>query len=238
MKKLSQAQETQLWLRWRQEGDLVAHATLAEYYRPYARIIAAKLYRNRYNDELEFNEYLSFAVLGMLEAIRTFDPEKEVTFKTFSSQRIHGAVLDGVHCGSEAYRQIHARKALLAERKLSPIPARDTFLKLVEANMGQAVGYMLAGSIMYQPTESVTYTEPGYAHLELKQLQDKLLLLVRSLPSRESFVIYALYFNQVALKDIAATLGVTKVRVCQLRDQAVVRLRRMAVELRLTDLAT
>ncbi len=242
--------EADLWFRWRHEGDGTARDKLVHHYLEYARIIAAKLYRTRYNDECEFADYLQFATIGMLEAMETFDPDREVTFRTFSSRRIHGSVLDGIHASSETHRQISARKMLLAERTdslasdnadrdaaVAAAGAGDTFLGLVEVAIGLALGYMLEGSAMYHPADDTAAIDSGYERIEFRQLQEKVTALVRSLPPRESTVIHAHYFNQVAFQDIARALGVSKVRICQLHRQALERLYRKMVELRLTDLA-
>lgn len=243
-RSLTPALEAELWQRWRGDADTTARAELMDHYLAYSRIIAAKLYRTRYNDECEFNDYAHFAAIGMLEAMETFDPTRQVTFRTFSSRRIHGAVLDGLHSSSEVHRQIWARKTLLAERTECLVTPGDTdkrgdetFLGLVEVAISLALGYMLDGSAMYQDEAADSGLDNGYERAELRQLQEKVVTLLDCLPARERVVVRAHYFNQVPFKDIAQSFGVSKVRVCQLHRQALDRLYRSMVELRLTDLA-
>jgi len=50
-----------------------------------------------------------------------------------------------------------------------------------------------------------------------------------SLPLRERLVVAQSYFEERPLREIAAELGVTESRVCQLRAQALARLRRLPV---------
>lgn len=236
--------ESQLWLRWRRDLDTEARAELMDSYLAYSRIIAAKLYRTRYTDEFEFHDYAQFAAIGMLEAMESFDPDRQVTFRTFSSRRIHGAVLDGIHASSEVHRQIWARKALLADRsdcllqnESTSQKTSETFLGLVEVAISLALGYMLDGSGMYRDDEHGPSQDNSYERAELRQLQFKLVSLLEGLPPRERVVIRAHYFNQIQFKDIAKSLGVSKVRVCQLHRQALDRLYRNMVVLRLTDMA-
>jgi RNA polymerase sigma factor for flagellar operon FliA len=242
-RELPPQQEAELWTEWRMQGKDSARDELIEHYLDYARIIAAKLYRTRYNDECEFGDYMQFATLGMLEAMETFSLDREVTFRTFASRRIHGAVLDGIHAHCESHRQISARKVLLADRtqalaegNAAPETSTDTFLGLVEVAIGLALGYMLDGSAMYQEGEAAA-REQGYERLEMRQLQQKVVQLIDTLPTRERAVIRSHYFNQIAFQDIARTFGVSKARVCQLHFQALDRLHSAMVNIGVTDIA-
>jgi RNA polymerase sigma factor FliA len=236
--------EADLWTEWLAQGKESARDELIDHYLDYARIIAAKLYRTRYNDECEFGDYMQFATLGMLEAMETFSPDREVTFRTFASRRIHGAVLDGIHAHCESHRQISARKILLAdrtqalaERAPAPETSTDTFLGLVEVAIGLALGYMLEGSAMYQESEETSARDKSYERIEMRQLQQKVVQLIDSLPTRERAVIRSHYFNQIAFQDIARAFGVSKARVCQLHLQALDRLHEAMVNIGVTDIA-
>jgi RNA polymerase sigma factor for flagellar operon FliA len=48
---------------------------------------------------------------------------------------------------------------------------------------------------------------------------------IESLPEREQYVMGMYYEHDMNLKEIAAVLGVTESRVCQLHSQAIARLR-------------
>jgi len=48
---------------------------------------------------------------------------------------------------------------------------------------------------------------------------------IKNLPEREQFVMSMYYEQDMNLKEIAAVLGVTESRVCQLHSQSIARLR-------------
>ena len=48
---------------------------------------------------------------------------------------------------------------------------------------------------------------------------------IEALPEREQYIMSMYYEHDMNLKEIAAVLGVTESRVCQLHSQAIARLR-------------
>jgi RNA polymerase sigma factor FliA len=215
--------ESALWKAVR-DGNHAARERLIEGYLPYARMLAAKLFAGRTEDDQEFAEYLQFATVGLIEAADRFEPEREILFKTFASHRINGAILNGLEHMSEKREQISTRKRLAAERRDSAKVVldhedKDLFQQLAEIAVGLALGYVLD-----DPAASL-YDEPSvpdnqYAGLELRQLREKLRSLVECLPQREKLVIKYHYLNQVPFNVIAETLGITKGRVSQIHHRA------------------
>ena len=58
-----------------------------------------------------------------------------------------------------------------------------------------------------------------------QRLRVALVAAIKNLPEREQFVMSMYYEQDMNLKEIAAVLGVTESRVCQLHSQSVARLR-------------
>jgi RNA polymerase sigma factor FliA len=220
--------ETALWQRWRTARDPLAREQLIDAYSPFAMIMAKKLYRGRYGDELPLDDYVQFALVGMMEALERFDPDKGASFKTYSAMRIRGAVLDGVMSFSERHQQIAAWRQLQVERAESLADGQPAtasgFRALADIALGLALGYVLEGSGMYQGAEDVS-PDNGYARMEVNQLRSQLQSLVERLPPAERYVIKAYYLNQIPFVDIAADRKVSKVRISQLHSQAIGRLR-------------
>ena len=55
-----------LWQRLRRDRDANARAALIEHYRPFARKVAAMLYGRRIDDDIVFDDYHQWALLGMI----------------------------------------------------------------------------------------------------------------------------------------------------------------------------
>ena len=61
--------------------------------------------------------------------------------------------------------------------------------------------------------------------LQDQRMREALVEAIKNLPEREQFVMSMYYEQDMNLKEIAAVLGVTESRVCQLHSQSVARLR-------------
>ena len=67
--------------------------------------------------------------------------------------------------------------------------------------------------------------ENPLARLQDQRMRLALIDAIKTLPEREQFVMSMYYEQDMNLKEIAAVLGVTESRVCQLHSQSIARLR-------------
>jgi RNA polymerase sigma factor for flagellar operon FliA len=240
---LERDEEDALWRRFRVERDPAAKEALVSHYLGFAQILAAKIYGSRYNDEIEFAEYMQFASVGLLEALERFDPAVGVKFKTFAGRRIIGAMLNGLETATEKQQQIAFRKQIAAERMESlregraPAgPPEELFQHLAQVAVGLALGYMLDGSKMFQ-RRNASYEQTGYEAVELAQLKERVRGLVEELPERERKVIKYHYMNQFPFDEIAGIMGVTKGRISQVHKHALELLAQAIKRVRSCDIA-
>ncbi|MBP8190987.1 MAG: sigma-70 family RNA polymerase sigma factor, partial [Aquabacterium sp.] len=63
------------------------------------------------------------------------------------------------------------------------------------------------------------------SHLQDHRMRVALVEAIKNLPEREQYVMSMYYEQDMNLKEIAAVLGVTESRVCQLHSQSIARLR-------------
>ena len=61
--------------------------------------------------------------------------------------------------------------------------------------------------------------------LQDRRMREALVQAIKNLPEREQYVMSMYYEHDMNLKEIAAVLGVTESRVCQLHSQSIARLR-------------
>ncbi|MES2938202.1 MAG: sigma-70 family RNA polymerase sigma factor [Pseudomonadota bacterium] len=228
--------ERALWLRWRGARDESARDGLLELHLPYARIVAASYYGKRFHNDIEFDEYLQLARLGMIEAMERFDPDVGAQFRTFAARRMHGAILDGLERATEKQQQIAVRQRLLAERRdaLKEVAGdaaatgRGTppqvLQYVAEAGLAFALAWVLDGTGMVEAPERARDL-PFYRSVELRELRERLLELVQALPAQERRVIHAHYLQEQPFDQIAAMLGLSKGRISQLHRGALRHLR-------------
>lgn len=236
---LSPGDEATLWAAL-QQGDPAARQSLIAAYLPFARILAAKVYARRIEQDLEFEEYLQFATLGMIEAVDRFDAGLGVLFRTYAAHRISGAIRNGLEHLSEKRQQIATRQRLLEERRQSGLAAEqhsgDVFQQLAEMAIGLALGYMLDDAAAYQHPDAVQ-PEQLYNASELRQLRERVLKLVAGLPPQEKLVIKYHYLQQQSFTEIADTMQLSKGRISQIHRRALQLLREMNSSINRYDVA-
>jgi RNA polymerase sigma factor for flagellar operon FliA len=229
----SKPDEPALWSAWRSSSDLAARERLVRLHLPYARRIAARLYRQRGSLQVEFDEYYQLACIGLLEAMDRYDASRGASFQTFSLRRIEGSVLNGLQRLSEVTEQVGLRRRMERERLASlkgetgggRRSSRDMLSQLSEIAVGLAIGYMLEETAMFLADEDVGGLDTAYAGEAWRQTRERVLASVRLLPERERQIIDLHYFNGLGFDQIGAVFGLTKGRISQLHRSALERLR-------------
>ena len=217
-------EERELW-RARSGSDGEAQAALVDLYLPFARSIAADLYRKRIDDAVEFNEYFQYASLGLLEAIQRFDVERGLAFTTYATYRIRGSVLNGLERSTERREQLAylRRQRQQRVRELADSGIDDAFGQVVELTINLALGFLIEDSNVAAEAEDPESPEELEA---VDQLKQNIVSAIGNLPPRERVIIQYYYFHQTGFDQLADQLGVTKGRVSQLHKQALGRLRK------------
>lgn len=223
---LTADEEKGLWQRVIQNQDIEARRSLVDHHLPVARAIAASLFSLRPGADLEFSDYMQYAVIGLLEAIDRYDPEKNASFKTYAAYRIRGSVLSGIQKTSERAEQGAFMKRLREERAASLKKNQgnikgDLFYEMVDVAVGLALGYMLEDSGMFMDEEKRQVDDP-YHHCELKMLQDRIRLIVEALPEQERLVITYHYYQYLGFKEVGDILGVSVGRISQIHANALI----------------
>lgn len=234
------ADEAQLWQRLREQGDATARDQLLARHMPYARVVATTYYARRYHDEIEFGDYLQYASVGLLEAMERYEPGHGAQFRTFAARRMHGAILNGLEKLTEKQQQISAQHRIRVERVqavkelasgeaglkggAAPKNTEQLFKFVSEVGLGLALAWMLEGTSMVEEPEGME-TVPFYRDVEIRQMRERLLRAVESLPPQERTVIRSHYMQEIPFEEVASTLNVTRGRVSQIHRQALLHLR-------------
>jgi len=220
-----------LWIGFTERRDDESREKIIQIYANFARILAAKLYANRQIHEIEFDDYLHYAFVGLIESVDRFDPTKNVSFQAYASARINGAVLSGIEKNCERQQQIALKVRLRKERLRSMEEGAASkgvnlslFEKLAEVAVGLAVGFMLEDTSMYQGEEPKV-TQASYERIEFLQLCDVVRRLVDLLPEQQKKVVKYHYHYFHNFDEIGGLLGVSKGRVSQIHKQALSELR-------------
>jgi RNA polymerase sigma factor for flagellar operon FliA len=226
-------------------GRLDANVLLKQYsplVRRLAHQMIAKLPAN-----VEIDDLIQVGMIGLHDALGRFDVGQGVQFETFATQRIRGAMLDELR-GSDWMSRGNRRQQREIETAVHRL--EQTLGRAPqESEIAKELGVSLTD---YQDTltkvrgtqlvylEDMSGDEGGDEFLDrhvanedanpLAQLQDHrmraaLVEAIKKLPEREQYVMSMYYEHDMNLKEIAAVLGVTESRVCQLHSQSIARLR-------------
>jgi RNA polymerase sigma factor for flagellar operon FliA len=220
--------------------------TMLKQYSPLVRRLAhqmiAKLPAN-----VEIDDLIQVGMIGLTDALSRFDAAQGVMFETFATQRIRGAMLDelrGADWMSRGNRK-HQRDIETALRRLEQILGRAPSEGEIAKEMGiSLVDYqdllnkVRGTQLIYLEDMSGEDGDDDYldrhvaeqgndplAQLADQRMRQALVDAIKNLPEREQFVMSMYYEEDMNLKEIAAVLGVTESRVCQLHSQSIARLR-------------
>ncbi len=220
--------------------------TMLKQYSPLVRRLAhqmiAKLPAN-----VEIDDLIQVGMIGLTDALTRFDAGQGVMFETFATQRIRGAMLDelrGTDWMSRGNRK-HQRDIETAlhrlEQKLGRAPSEGEIAKEMGVSLAEyqdLLNKVRGTQLVYLEDMSGQDGDNDYLDRHvveeggdpLSQLADHrmrqaLVDAIKNLPEREQFVMSMYYEEDMNLKEIAAVLGVTESRVCQLHSQSIARLR-------------
>ena len=70
---------------------------------------------------VEQADLISYGMIGLIEAIERFDPEREIRFETFAMQRISGAIIDELRSLDWVPRSVRARAPATIEKANSKL---------------------------------------------------------------------------------------------------------------------
>jgi RNA polymerase sigma factor for flagellar operon FliA len=226
------------------KGRLDANAMIKQYsplVRRLAHQMIAKLPAN-----VELDDLIQVGMIGLNDALSRFDANQGVQFETFATQRIRGAMLDELRGGDWMSRgdRRHQRSIEAAVHKLEQRLQRAPSESEIADEMGMLLGdyQELLGKVRgtqlfhledlsgedgddFLDRHVADEAANPLAMLQDQRMREALVEAIGKLPEREQHVMSMYYEHDMNLKEIAAVLGVTESRVCQLHSQSIARLR-------------
>ncbi|MEZ6196382.1 MAG: FliA/WhiG family RNA polymerase sigma factor [Planctomycetota bacterium] len=196
---------------------------------------------------MDLDDLFEVGVLGLMNAARTFNPNRGAQFKTHAYVAIRGAVLDELRrydvlprSRRDRIKHFHRTTEELEEvlgRTPTPEELAEAMALTVEQVEDVLVNMHGAAVLSLQEGES---DEDGSSRLEdclrcmrtatpddivergelLEQLKEE----IAKLPEKERHMIVLYYGEGLLLKEIGEVLGVTESRVSQIHSRAVFRL--------------
>ena len=195
---------------------------------------------------IQFEDLVQNGMLGLLDALERFEEGFGAQFETYATQRVRGAMLDGLRENDWLPRSLrrelrriegainsleHTHGRAPSERELAEslgLSLADYQKTLQDARGHQLVYFDdFAGEGEEDFLERhFTDNEADPANIfEDKNVKELLVKAIANLPEREKLMMALYYEQELNLREIGEVMGVTESRVCQLHTQAIARLR-------------
>jgi RNA polymerase sigma factor for flagellar operon FliA len=211
---------------------------------PAVRYTAYRLSRHL-PPQISVDDLVSVGLNGLLAALGRFEPGK-VNLKTYAKYRIKGAMLDELRRAEWVPRsrkkKINALKEMQGklEEELKRPPEDEEVAEALNISLNEYF------QILEESQRGVTFTledvKSAAVNLRdniqhpnnkdplnlLEELDQKKIMahLIDGLPEKEKMIISLYYWKEMTMKQVGAVFGLTEARICQLHNQALIRLKR------------
>ena len=227
--------------------DVAEQDRIIEEFAPLVWRIAQRL-AGRLPASLDIQDLIQAGVIGVIDAIKKYDPSKRAQFKTYAEFRIRGAMLDQIRSLDwvprpvrEDIRRLYAALEKI-EKRLERRPTTEELAgelgmsaEECERLLSDARGVTLLSledlclhehepSFLLETLADVRAENPLLSLLS-QETKRNLVEGIEALPEKERLVLSLYYQDDLTMKEIGQVLSVTESRVCQLHAQAIVRLK-------------
>lgn len=199
---------------------------------------------------VEFNDLVSYGILGLFDAINKYDVSQGNKFETYAVARIRGSIMDELRKLDWAPRLLR-KKAREIEKKAKELEEKHGRLA-TDSELAKGLGISVADlNSIYSDLNSTTFlsldevwqNDDGnkpisrlqtiedslgtnqFSYVHQNEVKEILAGSIDELPEKEKLVIVLYYYENLTLREIGEILDVSESRVCQIHTKVVMRLR-------------
>lgn len=224
-----------LWAAYKSDGGAELRNRLVLQYSPLVKYVAGRV-RATLPASVESADLVSEGVIGLMDAIEKFEPDRGWGFQTYAVPRIRGAIIDSIRAADWVPRSVRTRLRQVeqAQGELRLRLGREP----EPAELAAATGLSAAElrEVLERPTSMTSADDDELAEIgdadggledafEDEGTRELLMSAVRRLPERDQVVVALYYFEGFTLAEVGHVLGVTESRVSQLRSRTTKALR-------------
>ena len=206
---------------------------------------------------ISIEDITGYGVEGLINAVERFSPLKNARFETYALIRIRGAILDKVRSQDFLPRSVRKKikdvkqAAETLKQELGRVPTSSEIAEYLDMDVDK-VNTILSEDI----TVTSIYEKRGSSEdsmeiidtiedsnklnpqerLEEKNVKTDLQKALQRLPERERVLMVLYYQENMTMKEIGTTLNMSESRVCQLHAQAIMKLKNILNENRVSRL--
>ena len=237
------AQGEHLWRLYRQLPSDAHRNQLVEHYQSLVDATVAQ-FAKRLPNRVDRGDLGMAANLGVMTAIKGFDPERGVQFEFYCRRRIRGALLDELRAQDwlpRAWRQLVKRR----KRALDQLGA-GRHGQVRDEDVAQQMGMTVDSySSIFGPALPDAPTGSGFdahgdasgdllevipdmrlaAPGEVLTREELLQVVTQKLTDKESRIIHLRYWEELSMREIGEMLDLSESRVCKIHVRLIDRLR-------------
>lgn len=212
---------------------------------PQVRYIARRIHEHL-PPQTPLEDLVQCGILGLIDAVRKYDPGKKVKLRHYAEFRIRGAILDSLRQDDWASRK-QRRTGRKIEQTIARCQAkfgREPAESEIAAAMGIKVEMLQRAKSDLHSLEIVSLeAEPlevsaensflasdfrehdPYHEAVQSELTDLVKKSVEALPQRDRALFEMYYYKELSMKEVAAALKIGESRVSQIHASVLARLR-------------
>lgn len=233
-----------LWEKYAKSKDQKLREELILNYLYLVKYIAGRLYVS-YNNNVEYDDLVSYGMFGLIDAIDKYEFSRGVKFETYAHLRIRGAIIDYLREIDWIPRTVRQKAKELEKaytevelEKGSNATDKDIAEKLgiTESELQKRIQSMTSYSVVsldeyldqHRENTIDLYNEDSSnptSRLEAEEFKNSLAEAISSLPEKEKKIITLYYFEELTYKEIGAVLSISESRVSQLHTKAILKLK-------------
>lgn len=205
-------------------------------YSPLVKYVVGKL-SARATHPRQQEDLMSWGVLGLSNAIETYDPGREAKFETYAISKVRWAILDELRKEDQVSRRVRTRvrdaeraRDYLSQR-LRRAPTEREIADELDIGVGEYRQFLhhysrarvdsldaeageTGSSVVARQVSSGE--EDPLEHVERREVSDRLVAALGDLNERERTVITLYFYEGLTLREIGQALDLTEGRISQI----------------------
>lgn len=256
-KHLTEDELTALWEKYlADKSDKTARDTLIVQYIYLVRYAVGRV-KVSLPATISIEDIAGYGVEGLINAIERFSPQKNTRFETYALIRIRGSILDRIRSQDFLPRSVRKKikdikqAAEILKQQLGRTPTTTeiaNYLDMEPEKVSQIMSEDVVVTSIYDKRgssedsmEIIDTIEDSnklnpQEQMEEKNVKTDLQRALQRLPERERVLMVLYYQENMTMKEIGETLGMSESRVCQLHAQSIMKLKNILNENRTSRL--
>ena len=241
--------DVKLWRKYKRTKSRILREEIVRKYLYLVKYVAGRVAVGL-PPNVEFNDLVSYGILGLFDAIEKYDVNQGNKFETYAVTRIRGSMMDELRKLDWAPRLLRKRareidrKCKELEERLGRLATDDELAQSLKISVENLNGiYNELNSTTFLSLDEVWQNDDGnkpisrlqtvedsvvtnqLSALQHGEVRDILAKAIDGLPEKEKLVVVLYYYENLTLREIGQVLNVSESRICQIHTKVVSRLR-------------